>query len=320
MRVIETVEKKIERAPWITEQQAEDLCCEPTNMPPCLEKTEDWAGYTEEEILDRLGIDVADGRDAAGNIVEVRLLNRNSDGLCGKQVTKQIKQQKACCDGVEAIAWDYDNSAEVIADGSSGLVFVTGGVTPYSWSVRGDGFSLDASGYIRDGQTIEPSVRIYTSNSCGPCAVYVTDGCSSTDESVRSSLGFWVFVARDCIISAPDQRRDIYQDALKEYFTTASGGYFSNPRYFIRGAYKVEQSITRQASWAEGNGGWFCTHNLHPPYEPLCVQVPFSMVECSVDNVYTLSNPDTVSMPPPYYWGTICVDTKFKPYTYRWQC
>lgn len=127
-----------------------------------------------------------------------------ADGDCGTMETKQDVYQHNCCDGVTPIYWDYDNSAEVIADNSKGLVTVTGGRPPYTWQVRGSGFWADAAHAWRDVETDVPYLWLYTQDSCGTCDIYVTDGCSSSSGLVRSDVGQWSFLTNNpepCLVT-----------------------------------------------------------------------------------------------------------------------
>ncbi len=119
-----------------------------------------------------------------------------SDGDCGVTETTQLVIQQNCCDGVVPIYWDYDNSAEVIADNSKALVVVTGGQAPYTWKIRGSGFWGNAAHTWRDVETDVPYLWIYTADACGHCDIYVTDGCSKTSGLVKSTVGQWT---GDCI-------------------------------------------------------------------------------------------------------------------------
>ncbi len=119
-----------------------------------------------------------------------------SDGDCGVTETTQLVIQQNCCDGVLPIYWDYDNSAEVIADNSKALVVVTGGQAPYTWQVRGSGFWANEAHTWRDVETDVPYLWIYTENACGSCYIWANDGCSDTAGLVRAANGVW---AGDCI-------------------------------------------------------------------------------------------------------------------------
>jgi len=118
------------------------------------------------------------------------------DGDCGVTKTVIAVKPKNCCAEAEPIAWDYENSVEVLPDNTSGIVFVTGGVPPYHWSVRGQGFALNQQGTLRDGFTDTPYVRIYATHlACGWCDIEVTDGCTTSTGGIRSTNGQWALLA-----------------------------------------------------------------------------------------------------------------------------
>jgi len=117
-----------------------------------------------------------------------------ADGDCGNIVTSMRMNALTCCDFVEPLVWDTDNSAEVIADNSSGIVRVTGGKLPLTVSVRGNGFWLDGARSIRDGIVDGQIIRIYTSDACGVCEITISDGCSDVVGGVRATNGQWTIV------------------------------------------------------------------------------------------------------------------------------
>lgn len=182
------------------------------------------------------------------------------DGICGTQVTEQDINARNCCDGVEALAWDGENSIGVIADFSSGEVFVTGGKSPYQWKVRGSGFFVDAAGTRREEVTTTGALRIWTQNSCGKCVVYVTDGCSSTSGFVLSAVGQWVPIDP---LTCP-----LHDVDAQLYISTST----SDPPVFgfraERDGYRVEQSYNQFYMEDKQLGSWttWCT-------EPQCDNV-----------------------------------------------
>ncbi len=174
----------------------EQICCEPPApdfpLPRCVRKTTVYRGGK--------GIDGGADRYRAVYGDNVRLVAVSPEnGVCGEMTVEQVKKQRNCCDGAAPIEWDYDNSAEIIGSTSKATVFVTGGVPPYNWSVRARGASFDRAGYVRDVQTASPHVTIYTHDACGSIPVYVSDGCSSTSEYLRSTVGQWELIETcDC--------------------------------------------------------------------------------------------------------------------------
>jgi len=190
-RVLETVTRVAEpHEDCRTKEQMTEICCEDAPAVPCCEKVELWTGYTDDEIKEKLGLNLDDhGRDDQGRYVEIRRLPRSQP--CGEKVTRYDVTPNSCCDGVTPIAVDTEESAEVIADNSSGMIFITGGVAPFHVSVRGNGFHLNPDNYIRDGYVDGNIFRVYTLDACGPCIVTITDGCSTADYTLRSVNGSW---------------------------------------------------------------------------------------------------------------------------------
>lgn len=112
---------------------------------------------------------------------------------CGTRYEETKIIQRNCCDEVEPMVWDASVSVEVLAPGTYGIVGVTGGAPPYTWSVRGMGFALNPQGTLRDGVTDTPYVQIYaTASACGFAPITVSDGCSVVSEGVKSTVGEWI--------------------------------------------------------------------------------------------------------------------------------
>ena len=110
---------------------------------------------------------------------------------CGTRYEETVIRPKNCCEDATPIIWDYDNSVSVLTDYTSGLVFVTGGVSPYHWKIRGVGMTFDNYS-LRDADTDEPWIRIYAGDACGYCPVEVTDGCSVANVGIKSTNGQWI--------------------------------------------------------------------------------------------------------------------------------
>lgn len=192
-RIIETITHVDELKPACkTAAEMEKHCCEPTAaLQCCVEGDPVWTGYTQDEILEHLGIVLDDqGRDALGRYVNIELGPRTKP--CGEKRITYDLSGKNCCDEVEQLVWDDDASVEVLAPGTSGIVSVAGGKAPYTWSVRGTGFSFNG-GSVRDIVTSTPWVRVFAAQaSCGWAAITVDDGCTSASGGVRSTNGVWV--------------------------------------------------------------------------------------------------------------------------------
>jgi len=181
--------KRVNKGDWpgYDADYYEDKCCNRPGipLPPCETKVQVYRGGVEikggpEKYRRKYGDDVELIGVAPGN------------GICGKLITRQIVQQKNCCDGVSALEWDYSDSVSVLSPDSHGIIFVNGGIRPITISVRGPGFWLDADHTIREGIATGSSFLIFTDDSaCGGASVTVSDGCSSAQEYIRSTAGYW---------------------------------------------------------------------------------------------------------------------------------
>jgi len=163
----------------------EQKCCESPGdigLPAC---EEHHGPFTNKQLDDDQKEAITTRYGADAKIIMVGPL----EGSCGETITTQDIPSGNCCEGVSTIIWDYDESVEVIADNSFGMVEVQGGQAPYSWKVRGTGFAFNEAGTVRDAITDVPAITIYTKDSCGNAWVTVTDGCSSDSESIRSTEG-----------------------------------------------------------------------------------------------------------------------------------
>ncbi len=165
----------------------EQMCCDPPagSLPKCRET---YAANTGGESL---APDILAGYQTLyGDTLKLVPVSP-ADGDCGYTKTTVTTLVKNCCDTVEPLEIDTENSAEVVADNSSGIVSVTGGRLPLTVSVRGSGFFLDSNRSFRDGTVNGTSFGIYTGGACGACTIAITDGCSTTTHFVRSTNGRW---------------------------------------------------------------------------------------------------------------------------------
>lgn len=116
------------------------------------------------------------------------------DGWCGTLTTKQKLPTGNCCEFVEDMEWNYEDSASSLADYDSGLVYVIGGKQPYNWTIKGEEFYFDADLSKKKITTTTPYVRIYTGDACGVADIGVDDSCSTTEGTIRSLSGEWYTV------------------------------------------------------------------------------------------------------------------------------
>lgn len=175
-----------------TEAEQIDQCCEKVDCDPCVEvgKVEVY-NSAESEELDLPGmLASARAENPDKYITGAKLIDVGPTGPCGEMHTTWTGRLN-CCDGVEPLVWDSDNSVGIIADMSSGIVVVTGGRLPFQVSVRGSGFYLDQKN-AREGVVDGRNIRIYTSDACGSCTVTISDGCSVVVHKIKSTNGQWV--------------------------------------------------------------------------------------------------------------------------------
>ncbi len=120
------------------------------------------------------------------------------DGDCGTITVKQNIKSNNCCDIAIPLEYNTDSSIDVIADYSSGFIYVYGGLEALEVKIRGDGFWLDAGHTTRDGVFYNgnplqlTAIEIFTSDACGGASITITDGCTQVKGSVRSTEGVWV--------------------------------------------------------------------------------------------------------------------------------
>lgn len=165
-----------------------DKCCEyPPSinfLPYCKKVYSPFGGRVTSEDMERLR-KLFDG--------DAKLIGVGpKQSPCGTHTREQKVKAKNCCDGVPDIVHDTENSTELIARLSDGDVYITGGIGPFTWKVRGKGFYVDYQRVHRDKITYSRKLTIYTNSTCcGSAVVYVSDGCSSVSFYVRCTEGIW---------------------------------------------------------------------------------------------------------------------------------
>lgn len=178
--------------PYKTAEQMTELCCEPRPKLQCREKVVGDIQPDTSKALENLGLTLdANGRDQNGRLV--KLVYKERKNPCGKIVHRYKIEQKNCCDEVEELAWNDEETAKTVTPGGRAYVTVTGGRLPMFVKVRGNGFTLD--GYnLRDGWVYGRSFWIYAADfACGYGPITVDDGCSVLKGGIRSTLGGWVY-------------------------------------------------------------------------------------------------------------------------------
>jgi len=174
----------------------EDECCEPPTgpLPTCQER----------KAIDYGGRGITNGADyyknnafANESVSVVPVSPKN--GICGEITTKYEIPDRDCCDDpfyTDLEFWE-EACVEVLPDYSYGVVFWTGGKSPVTVSIRGDGFYANGD-YTKTTVKVEGnSAFVFSEDACGICDVIIEDGCSSDTYSFKAVDGIWKNVPCD---------------------------------------------------------------------------------------------------------------------------
>jgi len=174
-----------------------------------------------------------------------------------------------CCQCATAatLAWSGNNPTTLIKSDMAN-VSVSGGISPYVWSITGTGAFFDA-GYTQTTYTGSSSATIYTNSAaCGHVRVYVTDTCSGTTNGGLYAPGSWSGRS---------------SSGCGNYYTYTSETFFPN-------GYKIIWYCDAlQRAWCTCDGGGTCGgnawHYSDTPCKPCAPRWPDSSV---VDGMYCL--------------------------------
>lgn len=274
-RIIETETIVAEKPPCKTAEEMEAVCCEEHGPLQCCERWEDWSGYEQDELKEKLGLNLDDkGRDSAGRYVSIIYKARTQP--CGKEVTRYDTTPSDCCEGVPALENNEAITPKVVEKNGYAKVGVTGDVArnvPYVWKISGDGFYFGPN-YAKDMVSMFPVVRIYTEDACGTGTITVSDDCSETTFTVRSEDGQWVDVPVDkCstdydgssaeFVELGDNRKAYYEDDRGEYlirFAVQLGSQISQDAVCRNADLSLRHEI-----WMHGED--FCLNHLDIDYD-----------------------------------------------------
>ncbi|MCB2218050.1 MAG: hypothetical protein KQH59_18465 [Desulfobulbaceae bacterium] len=178
-----------------TEEEQLDQCCEEVSVDECADvgKVSRFISRDQEEWdFDPDALAAEYEQQYGKRFLGVELHAVGPQGDCGVK-EERWEGRLNCCDEVEPLVYDFDDSADVLVPGTSGVIRFTGGRLPVLVSVRGNGFSLD--GYNqRDGWVDGPTraFRVYAHDfACGTCPITLSDGCSVDSGEVRATVGQW---------------------------------------------------------------------------------------------------------------------------------
>lgn len=115
-----------------------------------------------------------------------------AEGPCGDLVIEHKLMAKNCCEDVidTPLRVLNDVSIDVLADNSSGIVVLDGGLDEIEWQVYGQDVWLNQSHTLR--RAVGGRVaRIYAGDTCGMIFVTATDGCTVVQHTLRAETGYW---------------------------------------------------------------------------------------------------------------------------------
>lgn len=157
------------------------------------------------------------GKDATGMYPVLIQARTRSGQSCSFMIWIE---DKTCPPDVE-LEYDWDNSAETIADGATVTVFILGGQAPFRWQVSGDGgFYLDRA------LTSDRSNRLNNASACGTATLTITDACGTViTGQVRSTYGScWMDVTdQACGQWEEDEDCQLPHLAYDEYYASSVG-------------------------------------------------------------------------------------------------
>ncbi len=215
-----------------------DKCCEwpRRDLPQCVTEHRTYRGDRQIEH------GLAHYRALYGDLARIVPVSPPG-GICGDWTIEQRLMGNNCCDGVSSLAWNWSESAEVVAaNGTATVGVLGGGKFPYEWIIVGDGFWL-GSGKKRITTSV-PWVTVYGMGACGSADIYVSDGCSQTKGSIRSTNGRW------------QHRWDGYPHCLED---PAGAGFFQCSAYIA--AFPSGHSGQVRGRW------WYGLYSSDPPAE-----------------------------------------------------
>ncbi len=236
----------------------------------------------------------------------VRDLAANS---CKKTYTEAAECGE--CPPEIAISWDDDTSADTVVREDFVTVAITGGIGPYSWSVSGTGFTLDAEMTDDELNTLNAD-----DTACGSATITVTDFCG------EEAIGYvrCITVGDWCPI---ESFRDGDEACGMEPEGKTGGPPPATTRYTkVEGKYKVEEDYLTPVGFSTCGGATAACNNL-----VTCAGYTLNLgcgFNCLIEHcaeMHTTFNQDTECAPKLCTNGSLlvyfCVTNRIK---YEWGC
>lgn len=190
------------------------------------------------------------------------------DGDCGTITQKWKIVSRACCDDPTWTEIEYNNadSVDILDNWDSGVVLWDGGRAPYTVTVRGEGFFVDAARSKKELNTSGGAIRIYTTEPCGICDVIIEDNCNEVTGHISGVGGHWELYSTDpsaCTASGEWIRPNPYspnsyrQNATHKMYITQRGGWSASSTYCGQTLESVDCPPDHCESWATSTcGAW----------------------------------------------------------------
>lgn len=146
------------------------------------------------------------------------------DGFCGETTHIQDVPFNNCCDYVDSIVVDKEDSVAVLADNSSGFIYVYGGQLPLNVRVYGTGFYVDDSeGGTLDYDFETRDIPVLTTDACGTATYVISDDCGHVaTHRVRAAAGQWVEIEYDSSVAFSFQ--GLEADSYDHWYGNSPGG------------------------------------------------------------------------------------------------
>lgn len=169
-----------------------ERCCEEVpgtiSLPRCQEVSRDFRGVGVPESLRRA---LSARYPAPGYALTIIPVGPPPGDVCGVDVTTQKSGAANCCAEVVPLVWLVDVNPETVADNSTELLAVSGGMAPFVWQVAG--VDVGFGGGARSVVTASRMLNLVVGDSCGMITVTVTDACGQQCVGgIRSESGQWV--------------------------------------------------------------------------------------------------------------------------------
>ncbi len=254
------------------------------------------------------------------------------DGICGEQSVEQIVTQKNCCLDAPEVFLPLESNITVISDNSSAIIIASGGTSPYTWGVEGDGaFFLDGASQVNKLKTTDSAVTLYTEDCCGTIVITITDVCNeSATLYIRAADGGWSTVEyrswnyfildpwhedRSCSYNGEEVTDTPPASAIED---TVNGSDWI--RKVIDGQYRITETGDAANKVRAINYDYYCVdsnaeRNPDQNVWPSCLGVPLtvSYTDCSVmwDCYYCCKEFDDFIQRSDKYGATVCEKTTY---------